>query len=97
MTEFWVDTESGSRYRIDTERMTMKRVPRVVRPVNDPNVIALDLRGDGEELSLLSVEFEVGRPLRAVCEQDGKPFFRLSTTVTAVKEIDVPTGADQPA
>lgn len=95
--KYEVDTESGSRYLIDTEARMLKRMPMAADHSGDPFVVSLDLRGDDRAMPYLSAEFEEGQPLMALCIHDGKPFLRMSTTVTAVREIDVPSASDQPA
>lgn len=94
--KYEVDTESGSRYVIDTEARLLRRVPMGAEHSGDPYVISVDLRGDDEAMPYHAVQFAEGEPLVAVCIHDGNPFVRMSTTVTAVRQI-VQAASDQPA
>ena len=94
--KYEVDTESGTRYIIDTDLRLMRRMPRATEPSGDPMVYVSDLHGDGEDQPFISVKFEVGQPLTALWNDNGRVNFRLSTTVTAVRQI-VQAASDQPA
>lgn len=94
--KYEVDTESGTRYIIDLDRKVMRRLPRTTDHSGDPMVLISDLHGDGEELPFVTIRFEEGSPLYAVWNDHGRPNFRLSTTVTAVRQI-VQAAPDQPA
>lgn len=94
--KYEVDTESGTRYIIDMDAKVMRRLPRATEHSGDPMVFVSELRGDGEDLPFVSIRFEEGQPLRAVWNDNGRPNFRLSTTVTAVRQI-VQAASDQPA
>lgn len=94
--KYEVDTESGSRYIIDLDRKVMRRLPRATEHGGDPMVFVSDLHGDGEDLPFVTIMFEEGSPLYAVWNDNGRPNFRLSTTVTAVRQI-VQAASDQPA
>lgn len=96
MAKYEVTTESGARYLIDTELKLMRRV----RPseINLPPGVGLSLmKSDGQDLPFINIKFEVGAPLTALWNNNGRPNWRQSTYVTSVKEIDVPSAPDQPA
>jgi hypothetical protein len=94
--KYEVDTESGTRYLIDTDEKLLRRLPMAAEHSGDPAVMSVDLRGDDEAMPFLKAQFEEGQPLVAVCIHNGSPFFRMSTTITAVRQI-VQTASDQPA
>lgn len=97
MARYQVDTESGSRYLIDTDLKVMRRMPRATEHSGDPMVFVSALRGDNDDLPFVSIKFELGQPLYALWNDHGRPNWRISTLVTAVEEIDVPSAPDQPA
>lgn len=94
--KYEVDTESGTRYIIDMDAKVMRRLPRATDHAGDPMVFVSDLHGDGEDLPFVTIRFEEGSPLYAVWNDGGHPNFRMSTTITAVRQI-VQAASDQPA
>lgn len=98
MAKFEVDTESGTRYFIDTDNKVMRRMPRATVHSGDPVVFVSDLNGDYEDQRYAALwPLEIGKPLMATWNDNGRPQFRMSTVITAMREIDVPSAQDQPA
>lgn len=84
-----VETESGSRYTIDTARKVMRR-ERATEPPKDPEVYMSLLKNDGQDVPYYNLFYpvEVGSYVGAVWLDGGRPRVRLSTKITAVREIE---------
>lgn len=94
---FEVSTESGATYYIDFDRKVMRRVVPTEQP-RDPEVILNKLPKDGEETPFLESlsPIEVGSFLALSWHNEGRWMVRSSTTITDVRELDVPPTPDQP-
>lgn len=93
-----VETESGTRYTFDHLTKLMRREPLAVPATDDPLVLSSVFETDGTDLPFVSLyEPEVGKSLVILYNDNGRPNWRISTWVTAVREFDVPATPDQPS
>ena len=94
-----VRTQSGTRYEIDTLRMTMRRIPAPDRIAAPGAVESAELRRDGELIRIREiVRFQVGFRGEFLLEPLGHPelvdFTHRSTTV--IVSIEPDPGANNP-
>lgn len=93
-----VETESGTRYTFDQQTKLMRRERLAVKASDDPLVYSSEFETDGQDLPFVSFrEPEIGKSLQILWNDNGRPNWRISTWVTAVREFDVPPTPDQSA